>query len=195
VSLADQTLADHPDLATARILASWVHCAASDLAKGWEVLEPLAVAGLEQLPGDWLLPGSLGLLAPVLAESGTDDHCRAALDRLREYSGQMLGLGSGTAVLGAADRFSGLLLFRLGETRRALSALAAAQELEQAFGAPLCAAHTAVDTARVLFASRLRDEGRRAEGILSKVARDAEAGGWTWVARRELMARFVSEII
>jgi hypothetical protein len=194
-SLADQTLADHPDLTTARVLASWVHSAAGDSAKSWDVLQPLAVAGIERLTGDWLLPGTLGLLVPVLAEAGTDDHCRAALDRLREYSGQMLGLGSGTAVLGAADRFSGLLLFRLGETQEAMAALAAADDLERAFRAPLCAAHTAVATARVLFASGLREEGRRADEILSAVAREAEARDWKWVAQCELMARRVTEII
>jgi hypothetical protein len=148
------------------------------------VLEPLARGpGLAALPRDWLLPGTLGLLAPVVAATGTPDQCRQLLELLEPYLGQALVLGSGTLLVGPADHFVAVLAARLGDRERADGGLTRAAVLERRLDAPLLLAHTTVEHARLL-AGGDRAQRARAEGLLDDVSGLAAARDWTGIARR-----------
>jgi hypothetical protein len=103
VELAEQIVVEHGDLAAVRAVAAGLFLAGEQRDLAAHVLEPLARGpGLAALPRDWLLPGTLGLLAPVVAATGTPDQCRQLLELLEPYLGQALVLGSGTLLVGPA---------------------------------------------------------------------------------------------
>ncbi|HEY4378260.1 MAG TPA: hypothetical protein VGM93_13930, partial [Acidimicrobiales bacterium] len=185
VPLAEQTVADHGDLPAVRAVTGWLLAAAGDTAGAWDLIEPLAAVGFRTVPNGWLLPGTLAALAPVVAERGSVDHCRYLLDRLGRYGGQFLVMGSGTTVAGAADRFAGLLLARVGSTAEAADRLDRAADLEQHLRAPLLRAHTLVDRSGLLSTSAEAGDRDVAHSLLDEAA---AAGGahpeWAWLRRR-----------
>ncbi len=135
VALAEQTLADHGDLAVVHAVTGWLVHAVGESEAAWSIVEPVVARGPHLLPDDWVLAASVALLTRVVVEHGTDEDCVALADRLRPYSGQLVVVGSGTLVLGAADHFLGLLHARLGDREGAVALLSSALEREAGLGA------------------------------------------------------------
>lgn len=189
VPLVDQTLAEHGDLAVVTALAAWVHGTAGNYAHAWAVLDPLLASDFSAVPDDWLLTATFGLLSPVLARMGTSEQCRLVRDRLVAYSGQILVVGSGTAVLGAVDRYLGQLSARIGDREHALAEFSTSRAIEKRFRAPLCAGHTAVEHASVLISAGGADNVAAARALLDETAAEADGRGWTWLDQRVAAAR------
>ncbi len=181
VTLAEQTLADHGDLAVVRALVGWVIHAVGESEAAWSVVEPVVARGPHLLPDDWVLAASLAMLSAVVTEHGTDEDCVPLADRLRPYSGQLVVVGSGTLVLGAADHFLGLLHARLGDHGGAVALLSSAVEREEGLGATLLAAHSRLAIAGL----ELRGEADRAcaHPLLAELGRQAAVHGWLGLAR------------
>ncbi len=111
----------------------------------------------------------------------TDADCVPLRDRLRPYSGQLVVVGSGTLVLGAADHVLGLLHARLGDHGGAVALLSSAVEREEGLGATLLAAHFRFAIAGL----GLRGEADRAcaHPLLAELGREAAVHGWLGLAR------------
>jgi DNA-binding CsgD family transcriptional regulator len=183
-TLADGIIAEHGDLVAVRAMVAWLLFADEQPEHAREVLAPVQRAGgLAKLSRDWLLPGTLGLLAPVVAATGSDDDCGQLLTLLDPYVGRMLVLGAGTQVVGAAGRFAAMLSARLGDRDGAATALTRATILEQQFEAPLLVAHSTIDRAQLLSHGD-RAARKRAAQLLDDTAAAAARHGWSWVAQR-----------
>jgi hypothetical protein len=148
--LVEQVAADHGDLFAVRALVAWTFAAAGLHDRAREIMATDIDDGLRRLEADWLRPAALGLLAPVVAGLGDQWCARRMLELLEPYSGQLLIAGSGTTVVGSADRFRGMLFASCGDIDTAVDCFADAVTLETSVGAATMAAHTCLDWAGVL---------------------------------------------
>lgn len=142
VALAEQTLLEHGDLAIVRALVASVLYDVGEGEVAWEVASPILANGPAALPDDWVLAATLAYLTGPATAYGSDDDVEALRERLEPYSGQMVVLGSGTLLLGAADGYLGELSDRLGHAAEAVTFLGDALALEESFGAAALAART-----------------------------------------------------
>lgn len=83
---------------------------------------------------DGSLPTAVAGIAEVAVWLGDADRWQVVYDILQPYSGQMLIAPGQAFVLGAADRFIGLLAAALGRPDEAIEAFAAAVEMERRMG-------------------------------------------------------------
>ena len=150
IPVAEKTLTEHGDLPAVRALAAWVMAEAHEPDRAWDIIVDLAATDFDTVIDDWLLTATLGWLTPVVVARGSASDARTLLRRLSPYAGQLLVVGSGTAVLGATDRFIGMLLARLGKSEAALDALDRAAALEESVGASMLHTQTLLERARVL---------------------------------------------
>lgn len=181
VALAEQTLAEHGDLTVVRALVGWILHGLGESEAAWSVVEPVVAPGAHPLPDDWVLAATLAMLTPVVTEHGTDESCTALRDRLHPYSGQLVVVGSGTLVLGAADHFLGLCHARLGDHQGAVALLSAGLEREAGVGATLLAAHTRLALAGLQL--RGAPDDVRANQVLRELGHEAAAHGWHGLSR------------
>ncbi len=190
LALVEQTLLDHGDLPAVRAVAAWVFAEHGDHPRATEVLDPLVGAGFTTIVDGWLLPGTLGFLTAVLGRWGDLDDCRLLLDRLDPFRGQALVLGSGTIVLGAADRYIGQIHFRLGNSAASEASMIAAADLERRLGAPLLEAHTLLTQAELLSSPGSRSASPTMVAALDEIESLATGhDDWAAVHRRIRLLR------
>jgi DNA-binding SARP family transcriptional activator len=129
--------------------------------------------------------GSVALAALAEVYSRVDDPGRAAAveDRLRPYAGQLLVVAWGVYVVGAADRYLGMLASRRHCWREADQLFASALALEESVGSRPLATRTRVCWARSLLDRP--DVPGPTQALLARAASDATALG---------MARLTDEI-
>jgi len=148
--LLEQVAADHGDLFAVRALVAWTFAAAGQLDRAKEIVSTDLDDGLGRLGTDWLRPAALGFLAPVIVLLDDQWCARRMLEFLEPYAGQLLIAGSGTTVVGSADRFRGMLFAACGDVDTAIACFADAVALETSVGATTMSAHTCLDWAGVL---------------------------------------------
>ncbi len=183
--LTDGTVAEHPNLLVVRALSACLHTEAGDLDGGRELIAPIVADGFDAVGGDWLRPATLGYLAPVVRDCFGPMACQVLAELLAPYSGQLLIVGAGALVLGAADHFRGLLLASAGPThwQSASDAFAAGTDLEDRVGGRALAAHTRVEHARHLLGRGTRADKACASSLLERSRIDGRNLGLTRVSR------------
>lgn len=184
IPVAEQTLAEHGDLPAVRALVAWVMTEAHEPDRAWDIIADLAATDFVGIIDDWLLTASLGWLTPVVVARGTADHARTLLARLTPYSGQLLVVGSATVVLGATDRFIGMLLDHIGEGQEALDALDRAAALEESVNGTMLHTQTLLERARVLLHVDQSGTTNEVRGLLESVEVTSRRASWPKMLER-----------
>ena len=177
--LADETLAQHPELPVLRACVAGVHLSAGDEEGASSLADALYVGGRVALGSDWLRPAALGYLAPVTAATRGREECLSLADELEPYAGQLLVAGAGAHVAGLADHCRALVLARAGPERldEALLLTRTAIDLADAVRSPVLATDVRITQAE--FMVRLGRAGDRSEvaSILDQALSDARSLG------------------
>jgi tetratricopeptide (TPR) repeat protein len=143
------------------------------------MLDDLCADDLGRVPRAAIWPGSLCLLAQAAAAIGHAGHAAAIRDHLLPYSGIAPMLADSIAVLGAADRFIGMLDAVLGEVDEALDRLEAGLALEHdGLRAPALVARSKYWYGRTM----LPRDAVRARRVLGECLATAEELGMAKVA-------------
>lgn len=183
--LASATLDEHPDVVALRALVALLRAEAGEPAAARELIEPLAASDWALVPDDWLRPAALAFLALPARETLGPGECRSLAGHLAEYSGQLIVVGAGALVPGAADHFRGVLLGALGPADRHAAglALASAAALEERIGSRALTARSHLEHAAVLLGGGSADR-RRAAHLLDSVRAEGECLGITRLVQR-----------
>lgn len=137
------------------------------------------------LPRDFRV--TVDLFGEVAARLGERSAARTLYDALLPWDGQQIVVGPSVAVDGCASRTLGLLAHALGAHQRAEAHFVRAIEADTAFGARPAVAYATAARAEALFATRGREETRRA-GLLLESAREIALS----VGMPKLMDRIVA---
>jgi DNA-binding CsgD family transcriptional regulator len=181
--MVHDALGDHPDLAVLRVLGGWLYAAAGDHDAALGLAGDVLDHDLAAVPGDWLRPATLAWLTPIALAAGP----AAAADlarHLEPYRGQLLIVGAGTIVVGAADRFRGSLLGATGAVDAAVAALTAAAALSERVQAPALTAHTQLDHAELVLGGDDPSAGHQATEMIDHADATGRRHRLAWVRQR-----------
>jgi tetratricopeptide (TPR) repeat protein len=146
-------------------------------------LERLVDKGLEDLPRDLNLNCGLALLSIVATYLADARSARLLYDLLLPHARRCV-LASGTASLGSASLFLGLLANTLERWAEADTHFQEALEMNTRIGAPLWLAHTGLGYAEMLLARGLPGDARKGLEILEQTQPIAETLGLRSLAGR-----------
>lgn len=178
--LAQMTFADHPEIAALRALTAGLLLDCGEVESAREMSLPLVDGAFAQLSEDWLRPATLAYLAPIVRAMFGPGERKQLADLLEPYAGQLLVVGAGSLVLGAADHFRGILLAEGDADQRegARSAFRSAISLSEGAGAHALALESRLELAAVSASSEVDlDE-------LAHIQREARERGLARVERR-----------
>ena len=189
IPVTEKALSEYGDLPATRALVAWVMAEAHEMDRAWDIVADLADADFTTIIDDWLLTVTLGWLTPVIVARGSTDQSRTLLRRLSPYAGQLLVGGSGVAVLGAIDRFIGMLLAHIGEDQAALDALGRAAALEESVGGSMLHTQTLLERARVLLHADQPGASLEIRELLESVEAASRHAKWPKMLERVTDAR------
>jgi hypothetical protein len=129
-------------------------------------------------------PTCLAELTESVAALGAVDHARTLLPLVEPWSGQCLVVGLGLDVVGAADRYLGMLELVLGRYDGIDERFGAAIALEARLESPPLVARTRYWWGRSLLARRQADDVERAVDLLAQCRQTAEQLGMPLLARQ-----------
>jgi DNA-binding CsgD family transcriptional regulator len=143
-------------------------------------LAQVRLEGLDRLRGSvWI--ASLTYLADACSAIGDDAVAALVYPELAAFAGTNLVVGYSVSLLGAADRYLGMLAATLQDTERARLHFDAALELNRRMGATTWLAHTCYEYGRLCQA---HEDWETAEPLLAEAASLAE-----WVGMPALLDR------
>jgi hypothetical protein len=171
-----------PGLDVLRAGLALVHTALDEPNQARALFEDIVVGGITAARGLGRLV-TLVNLAAVCARLGDTEHVDELTTALAPYTGQLIVSSWGTACLGAADRYLGMLAATGGRLAEAEPLFEAGLTLEQSVGSAPLAARTRVAYARALV--RLGDAAavRRAAPLLDAAGHTAQRLGMAGLTR------------
>jgi len=141
----EQAVQANPGLPVFRAWLTLAYCEAGRCEEAREALEPSASAAFHDIPDDILWLTTACLYAESSARLGARAEAALLYDAIAPYSGQIVFNAS--SVLGAVDRFTGLLAATLGRPGDADAHFARAAAIHKRVGAQRLLARTASDQA------------------------------------------------
>jgi class 3 adenylate cyclase/tetratricopeptide (TPR) repeat protein len=181
-SLIAQAVADNPGIPAFRALLAVCYCELDRFDDARAVFAVDAANGFADIPYDMVWSSGLSLYAEVCAFLGDAGAAAVLAEQLRPYGGSITHAGA--VMLGAVDRYVGLLETTLGNLDEAEARFAAAAELHERIAAPVWLARTHLDWATLLERREGPGDRERAQRLLEQSLEATEAIGCAALARR-----------
>jgi hypothetical protein len=182
--MVDAAIAEHPNLPILQALKARVCVGIGRMDTARAIVDELAPAGFARVQRGVMWPTCLAELTESVAALGAVDHARTLLPLVEPWSGQCLVVGLGLDVVGAADRYIGMLELVLGRYDGVDDRFGAAIALESRLESPPLVARTRYWWGRSLLARRQADDVERAVDLLAQCRQTAEQLGMPLLARQ-----------
>jgi tetratricopeptide (TPR) repeat protein len=185
IPLIEAFLEQLPGIVSARALLAGFHAVLGDVSRATEIARELHAEDLAVIPRDAAYPAALAFLAETSARVGDESAAATLARHLRPWAGLALLIPDMVAVIGAADRFRGMLATVMRRFAEAQRHFEDAIEFETRLESPPLLARTRYWYARMLLQRADPASRARADGLLDEALKAANELG---------MAGLVAEI-